>query len=135
MNNQMNKTKHKIVIVGGGAGGLELATKLGDSLGKRKKAEITLVDAKKTHIWKPLLHEIAAGSLNADKDELDYLAQAHWHHFNFRLGSMDALNKETKEISLAPFIGNDGTEIIPRRRFSYDTLILSVGSTINDFGI
>ena len=131
----MNNKKHQIVIVGGGAGGLELATKLGDTLGKKNKAEITLVDSKKTHIWKPLLHEIAAGSLNADKDELDYLAQAHWHHFNFRLGSMDALNKSTKEISLAPFIAPDGSEIIPRRRFSYDTLIISVGSTINDFGI
>jgi NADH dehydrogenase len=131
----MDNKKHQIVIVGGGAGGLELATKLGDTLGKNKKAEITLVDSKKTHIWKPLLHEIAAGSLNADKDELDYLAQAHWHHFNFRLGSMDALNKEAKEISLAPFIAPDGSEIIPRRRFSYDTLIISVGSTINDFGI
>ena len=131
----MDNKKHQIIIVGGGAGGLELATRLGDTLGKNKKAEITLVDSKKTHIWKPLLHEIAAGSLNADKDELDYLAQAHWHHFNFRLGSMDALNKESKEISLAPFIASDGSEIIPRRRFSYDTLIISVGSTINDFGI
>jgi len=134
MINQMNK-KYTIVIVGGGAGGLELATKLGDTLGKRNKAEIILVDSSKTHVWKPLLHEIAAGSLNADKDELDYLAQAHWHHFSFRLGSMDALNKETKEISLAPFVAADGTEIIPRRRFTYDTLVLSVGSTINDFGI
>ena len=131
----MDNKKYQIVIIGGGAGGLELATKLGDTLGKNKKAEITLVDSKKTHIWKPLLHEIAAGSLNADKDELDYLAQAHWHHFNFRLGSMDALNKESKEISLAPFIAPDGSEIIPRRRFRYDTLIISVGSTINDFGI
>ena len=66
---------HKIVIVGGGAGGLELATKLGDSLGKKKKAEITLIDAKKTHIWKPLLHEIAAGSINPHKDELDYISE------------------------------------------------------------
>ena len=36
--------KHHIVIVGGGAGGLELATQLGDSLGKKGLAEITLVD-------------------------------------------------------------------------------------------
>ena len=74
-----NNQLHKILIVGGGAGGLELATKLGESLGKKKKAEITLIDAKKTHIWKPLLHEIAAGSINPHKDELDYLAQGFWH--------------------------------------------------------
>ena len=131
----MIENLHKVVIVGGGAGGLELATKLGDSLGKKKKAHITLVDGKKTHVWKPLLHEIAAGSLNPDKDELDYLAQAHWHHFNFRLGKMSGIDRAKKEISLDPFYDDDGTELIPKRQFSYDTLVIAVGSTINDFGI
>jgi len=131
----MIKNLHKVVIVGGGAGGLELATKLGDSLGKKRKAHITLVDGKKTHVWKPLLHEIAAGSLNPDKDELDYLAQAHWHHFNFRLGKMSGIDRVKKEISLDPFYDDDGTELIPKRQFSYDTLVIAVGSTINDFGI
>lgn len=126
---------HKIVIVGGGAGGLELATKLGDSLGKNKKAEITLIDCNKTHVWKPLLHEIAAGSMNPDKHELEYMAQAHWHHFRFRLGRMDRLNRRKKELSIASYIDEDGREIIPRRNFQYDTLIISVGSTTNDFGI
>ena len=126
---------HKIVIVGGGAGGLELATKLGDSLGKKKKAEITLIDCTKTHVWKPLLHEIAAGSMNPDKHELEYMAQAHWHHFRFRLGRMDRLNRHKKEVSIEPYIDEDGKEIIPRRSFQYDTLIISVGSTTNDFGI
>ncbi|NDF80727.1 MAG: NAD(P)/FAD-dependent oxidoreductase [Methylophilaceae bacterium] len=95
---------HKIVIVGGGAGGLELATKLGDTLGKKKKAEITLIDCTKTHVWKPLLHEIAAGSMNPDKHELEYMAQAHWHHFRFRLGRMDRLNRRKKEVSIAPYV-------------------------------
>jgi NADH dehydrogenase len=126
---------HKIVIVGGGAGGLELATKLGDTLGKNKKAEITLIDCTKTHVWKPLLHEIAAGSMNPDKHELEYMAQAHWHHFRFRLGRMDRLNRRKKEVSIASYIDEDGKEIIPRRSFQYDTLIISVGSTTNDFGI
>ena len=131
----MIENLHKVVIVGGGAGGLELATKLGDSLGRKKRAHITLVDGKKTHVWKPLLHEIAAGSLNPDKDELDYLAQAHWHHFNFRLGKMSGIDRAKKEISLDPFYDDDGTELIPKRQFSYDTLVIAVGSTINDFGI
>ena len=78
-------TLHHVVIVGGGAGGLELATKLGDSLGRKGKAIITLVDQSKTHVWKPLLHEIAAGSMNPERHELVYLAQAHWHHFHFPL--------------------------------------------------
>lgn len=130
-----DKELHHIVIVGGGAGGLELATRLGDSLGKKKKAKITLIDSSRTHVWKPLLHEIAAGSMDPDKHELDYLAQAHWHHFRFRLGRMDGLDRSKKEVSLAPYMDENGDEIIQRRAFKYDTLVIAVGSTTNDFGV
>ena len=126
---------HHIVIVGGGAGGLELATRLGDSLGKKKQAIITLIDSTRTHVWKPLLHEIAAGSMNPDKHELEYLAQAHWHHFNFRLGRMDGLDRVKKEVTIAPYFDEDGVEVIARRTFQYDSLVIAIGSTTNDFGI
>lgn len=129
------KDLHHVVIVGGGAGGLELATKLGDTLGRQGKALITLIDKSKTHVWKPLLHEIAAGSMNPEKHELVYLAQAHWHHFKFRLGSMDSLDRDKREISIAPHYDEDGVEVIPRRTFKYDTLVIAVGSTTNDFGV
>ncbi len=135
MNSKQNKKLHHVVIVGGGAGGLELATKLGDSLGRRGKAMITLIDKSKTHVWKPLLHEIAAGSMNPERHELVYLAQAHWHHFNFRLGSMETLDRAKQEISISPHYDEDGDEVIPGRTFQYDTLIIAVGSTTNDFGI
>src|SRR6056300_224046 len=131
----MEQQLHRIVIVGGGAGGLELATKLGNSLGKKNLAEIFLVDAKKTHVWKPLLHEIAAGSLNPDKDELEYLAQAHWHHFKFRYGRVDDVDAKNQTITIAPTSDIDGVEIISQRKIKYDTLVLSVGSTVNDFNI
>lgn len=132
---QSTPAPHQIVIVGGGAGGLELATRLGDSLGRKSKAAVTLIDRTKTHVWKPLLHEIAAGSMDPDKHELNYLAQAHWHHFRFRLGNMDGLDRVKKEVYVAPFHDENGGEIIPRRIFKYDTLIIAVGSTTNDFGI
>lgn len=135
MNNSVNNSLHQVVIVGGGAGGLELATKLGNSLGRKGKAIITLVDQSKTHVWKPLLHEIAAGSMNPEKHELVYLAQAHWHHFLFRLGSMDGLDREKQEISISAHFDEDGVEVIPRRTIQYDTLIIAVGSTTNDFGV
>lgn len=140
MQNNQDKTienddAHHVVIVGGGAGGLELATRLGDKLGKCGKARITLIDKSKTHVWKPLLHEIAAGSMNPDTHELDYLAQAHWHHFKFRLGSMDGLDRDKKEITTAPHFDEDGHEVIPRRTFNYDTLVIAIGSTTNDFGV
>ncbi|MEE8234161.1 MAG: NAD(P)/FAD-dependent oxidoreductase [Gammaproteobacteria bacterium] len=130
-----DKNLHHIVVVGGGAGGLELATKLGNQLGKKKKAAITLIDCTLTHLWKPLLHEVAAGSLNSCEDELDYLGQSHWHHFQFRLGRMDRLDRKKQEVSLAPTLDDEGNEYIPRRTFHYDTLVIAVGSTTNDFGI
>ena len=125
---------HRIVIVGGGAGGLELATRLGKTLGKRGKASVTLVDANLTHIWKPLLHEVAAGSLNSSEDELNYVAQAKWNHFEFQLGRMSGLDRELKKISLSATLDENGQELVPARELNYDTLVIAVGSTTNDFG-
>jgi NADH dehydrogenase len=125
---------HRIVIVGGGAGGLELATRLGDTLGRRRKALITLVDRSRTHLWKPLLHQVAAGSMDLNDHELDYLFQARWHHFQFRLGRMQGLDRDRKEIHLAPTHDEAGREVIPARSIPYDTLVMAVGSTTNDFG-
>src|SRR5687767_14625445 len=78
---RVSDAPHRIVVVGGGAAGLELATGLGDRLGRRGKAEVSLIDRDRTHLWKPLLHEVAAGSMDIGYHALDYLAQAHWHHF------------------------------------------------------
>jgi NADH dehydrogenase len=125
---------HRIVIVGGGAGGLELATRLGDKLGRRKRALITLVDKSRTHLWKPLLHQVAAGSMDLNDHELDYLFQARWHHFQFRLGRMAGLDRRTKEVHIAPTRDEQGREVIPARSIPYDTLVLAVGSQTNDFG-
>jgi NADH:ubiquinone reductase (H+-translocating) len=126
---------HRIVVVGGGAGGLELATRLGDRLGRRRRARITLVDCARTHLWKPLLHEVAAGSMDLYEHDLDYLAQARWHHFEFQLGRMDGLDRARRVIKIAPTHDEiSGEELIPRREISYDTLVLAVGSTTNDFG-
>jgi NADH dehydrogenase len=131
----MTPDLHHFVIVGGGAGGLELATKLGDKLGKRNKAAITLIDIQPTHLWKPLLHEVAAGTLNSNVDELNYLSHARAHDFRFRLGTVDGLNRAKRELCLAPILDEQGNEIVPTRILRYDTLIIAVGSTTNDFGI
>jgi len=125
---------HRIVIVGGGAGGLELATELGDKLGRRGKADITLIDKARAHLWKPLLHEIAAGSMDLGHHELDYLAQAHWHHFHYRTGEMIGLDRNRREVLVGPVFEEHGTEITPARGYPYDTLVLAVGSLTNDFG-
>ena len=124
----------QILVVGGGAGGLELATRLGNKLGRRGKATIQLIDKTRAHLWKPLLHEIAAGSMDLGVHELNYLAQSHWHHFRYRLGEMTGLDRTAREVQVAPVLDEDGQEITPQRVFRYDTLVIAVGSLTNDFG-
>lgn len=123
------------MIVGGGAGGLELATRLGNKLGKRNKARITLLDFNRTHIWKPLLHEVAAGTFDSYENQVEYMAQAKSNHFEYRLGRMYKINREKQVVYVEPTYSRDNEEIIPEREFHYDTLVMAVGSVSNDFGI
>lgn len=126
---------HHIVIVGGGAGGLVLATRLGHRLGRHGKARITLVDAALTHVWKPLLHEVAVGTMDSHKDDVIYLGHADGHHFEFQQGRMDGLDRARRELWLAPVVDEAGVEVLERRRLRYDTLVIAVGGICNDFGV
>lgn len=130
---------HRFIVVGGGAGGLELATRLGDRYGARgdrqARALVTLVDRYPTHIWKPLLHEVAAGSLDPFTQELEYPAQARWHGFEFQQGELSNLDRAAKRITIAPVIDADGVEILPQRELEYDTLVIAIGSTTHFFGV
>ncbi|MGF1900903.1 NAD(P)/FAD-dependent oxidoreductase [Aliivibrio sifiae] len=123
----------KIVIVGGGAGGLELATKFGRTLGRKGRAEVTLVDRKASHLWKPLLHEVATGSLDEGVDAISYRAHAKNHSFDFQMGSLCDINRDRKFITLAEIKDEHGEMLIPTREIEYDYLILAIGSTSNDF--
>jgi NADH dehydrogenase len=129
---------HTIVVVGGGAGGLELATSLGDRLGERHGAglaQVILVDQYATHIWKPLLHEVAAGSMDPNTHQLAYAAQALWHDFEFQQGELLALDRAVRTIRVGAVSGEDGFEVLPERSIHYDTLVLAVGSVTNFFGV
>lgn len=124
----------RIVIVGGGAGGLALATQLGKRLGRKGLAEITLVDSARTHVWKPLLHQLAAGSYDTHAEEIEYLAQASWNHFKFRLGTLEGLDRASRTVQLGASHDEAGDEITPAQQVPYDTLVIAVGSQTNDFG-
>ncbi len=130
----MSSPLKKIVIIGGGAGGLELATRLGSSLGRGHKAQITLVDRNHSHLWKPLLHEVATGSLDEGVDAISYLAHARNHHFQFQMGSLTGLNREEKTVQLGEIRDAQGDLLVPVRQLPYDVLVMALGSVSNDFG-
>ncbi len=123
----------RIVVVGGGAGGLELATKLGRQFGRRRQAQVILVDRNASHLWKPLLHEVATGAMDPGVDAISYRAHAKNHGFEFQLGSLSGLDREAKTIHLAPILDEKGLVVVPERQLSYDYLVLAIGSVSNDF--
>ncbi|MCH2191148.1 MAG: NAD(P)/FAD-dependent oxidoreductase [Gammaproteobacteria bacterium] len=135
---ELNETQTKgvpqIVVVGGGAGGLELVTKLGRKLAKKNRANVTLIDRHRVHIWKPLLHEVATGSLDTEIDGVVYRAHAKRHGYRFQLGTVTKLDRQKKVITLAPIEDDEGGLVVPERTIAYDTLVLAIGSISNDFG-
>ena len=125
--------KTQIVVVGGGAGGLELVAKLGAALA-RIDFDIILVDPNPTHIWKPLLHEVAAGSLDANLDEVGYRSHAYRWGYRYFDGALEGIDRDAGQIVVAPIIDEDGREVIGRHRIRFDYLVLAIGSVSNDFG-
>jgi len=125
-----NDALHRVVIVGGGAGGLELAAKLGRKLGPR---HVTLVDSRPIHIWKPSLHEAAAGTLDIYQEGLSYLMLANLCGFTFTLGALQAVDRARGIISINSVQDNSGDTVLPPRDLPYDTLVLALGSTSHFF--
>jgi len=130
----LGSSPHHIVIVGGGAAGIELATRLGRSEGRRGRAAVTLIDRNRTHLWKPLLHRVAAGTMDPMEHQIDYLAQARWNHFRFQQGALEGIDRTRRVLQLARLVDTEGGEVLPPREVPYDTLVLAVGSQSNDFG-
>ena len=109
--------------------------KLGNRLGRRGRARITLIDNALTHIWKPLLHEVAVGTMGPHNDDVNYLGHARDHHFAFQPGRMDGLDRAKRLVHLGSILDPEGEEVTPAREIAYDTLVIAVGSTSNDFAI
>ncbi|KVK91046.1 NAD(P)/FAD-dependent oxidoreductase [Burkholderia sp. MSMB1498] len=124
----------RIVIVGGGIAGLLLATRLGDMLGRSGRARVTLIDKSATHIWKPMLHTIAAGTRDVQQQQVIYLAHARDHGFDYQPGEMDGLDRNARVVKLAELRAPSGEVVVGPRTVEYDVLILALGSRANDFG-
>jgi NADH dehydrogenase len=125
---------YDIAVVGGGAGGLELAARLGRALGQRRGREkVVLIDRSVFHIWKPTLHEIAAGTLDVHQEGLSYPVLSRRNHFSFVLGEMAALDPAAKTLTLSEMHDPSGRQIAPERNISFGTLVLAIGSGSNLF--
>lgn len=118
--------QENIVIAGGGAGGLELACKLGRKLGRKN---VILIEKTLNHIWKPTLHEVAAGTLDMNQEGLSYSMLAYENNFTFVYGIFSKIDLVKKEIIVS---APEGEEVIyPERRIQFSRFCIAVGSTSN----
>lgn len=128
-----NASSHRLVIVGGGVAGLDIATHLAGKAAGSRKLIVTLVDRETAYVWKPILHTVAAGTSDAGPQETIYAAQARNHGFRYELGEAIGIDRQARSVTLAPLVV-EGQQIVGERRIQYDTLVLAVGSRANDFG-
>ena len=133
--NTKSSDAHNIVIAGGGVAGIHLATKLGRAVRSRPDVSVTLVDAALTHVWKPSLHEFAAGSRGMGDDEVSFLSHSVRNNYEFQLGYLADVNTEGQAVILDPVTDDAGKPITPGRTLSYDTLVLAIGSVCSDLGV
>lgn len=125
----------RVVICGGGAGGLVLAIMLAHRNRGNGRLAITLADPSPTHVWKPLLHEFASGSADPGAHETAYFALARWHGFTFAQGALEGIDRDKQEVLIGSARDQTGVELAPARRLPYDRLVVAVGGVTNDFGV
>lgn len=125
----MSQEDHRIVVVGGGVAGLDVATRLSGQKAKAgRPLHVTLIDKETAHVWKPMLHTIAAGTRDVVDQQAAYLAQAHRRGFSFELGEASSLDTAGRRVEIAALTDRCGEELVPKRSVAYDTLILALGS-------
>jgi NADH dehydrogenase len=129
---------HRLVIVGGGVAGIELASSLArrrHPKGQFKKSlAVILVDSDSSHVWKPILHTIAAGTSDVSQQQTPYAAQAREAGFEYQPAELRGLDRGRKEVLVSELRSQDGRVLMPAREIPYDTLVIAIGSQANDFG-
>ncbi|MCL1141884.1 NAD(P)/FAD-dependent oxidoreductase [Shewanella gaetbuli] len=123
----------KIVIVGGGAAGLALASRLGRKFGHQGDIEVCLIDKNTIHIWKPKLHEVAVGVIDQSIEGLQYRDHGLKNGYQYICGAITGCDPQQKVITLAPVLNDEGDVIIGERSIGYDHLVLAVGGVSNSF--
>lgn len=110
--------KPKVVIIGGGFGGIEVAKKL-----RNKPVEVLLLDKDNHHTFQPLLYQVATGSLEAPSVAFPLRKMFRkQRNLRFRIAEVREIHAENKIVHTD--IGD----------FSYDFLVIATGATTNFFG-
>lgn len=113
------KSKTKVVIIGGGFGGLQAAKALGN-----KPVEVTLIDRKNHHTFQPLLYQVATAVLSPGEIASPIRRILHkYRNIEVILGEAVGFDKEKQTVRLG-----DGSEI------PFDFLIVSAGARHSYFG-
>src|SRR5580700_5590236 len=111
--------KHRVVILGGGFGGLNAAQKL-----KRAPVEVTLIDRRNFHLFQPLLYQVATGSLSPGEIAAPLRGVlSRQKNTQVLLGEAADLDPHAQRVIL-----RDGAS------FPYDSLIVSTGSQTSYYG-
>ena len=109
----------KVLIIGGGFGGLRLATKLS----KKTSVEVTLIDKYNYHQFQPLFYQVATSGLDASNISFPFRkAFQHTENVRFRMANVESINLagNTVETNIGPF--------------TYDALVIATGADTNFFG-
>src|SRR2546421_1061302 len=121
----LGSDKHRVVVVGGGFGGLEIVKKLA-----RAPVEVLLIDKRNFHLFQPLTYQVATGGLSPG--EIAYPLRAIFkrqRNVHVVLAEVSGFDLDAREVRLAPVAGVPAPASIP-----YDTLVVAGGSQYSYFG-
>jgi NADH dehydrogenase len=116
---------HRIVVIGGGFGGLQAARGL-----RRADAKVTLVDRRNFHLFQPLTYQVATGALSPG--EVAYPLRAIFRrdrNVRVMLAEVERFDLERRVVVLRSVDGTPAPEPVP-----YDTLVVAGGSRYSYFG-
>ena len=117
--------RHRVVVVGGGFGGLQATLAL-----RRARVEVTLVDRRNFHLFQPLTYQVATGALSSG--EIAYPLRAIFkRNRNIRvvMAEVSGFDLDARKLVVRPVGGTPAPESIP-----YDSLIVAGGSSYSYFG-
>lgn len=118
LSNRSDRKFPKVIIIGAGFGGIEVAKKL-----KNKEVEVLLLDRNNFHTFQPLMYQVATGTLSADSISFPIRKMfKSQENFSFRIAKVNHIDSSNKTVQTN--IGD----------FEYDYLVVATGATTNFFG-